>query len=116
MEVTYFLTQCIKLSFGLGINCPFFWLGERLQGNGQKHQRHHSGKPERTTSIYCVHFYGPFFGICLSPTYERNPGLGGNRSELSAHLVLRKIAQEVSRKRKKEPGALWARALGDGKS
>jgi hypothetical protein len=52
----------------------------------------------------------------LSPTYERNPGLGGNRSELSAHLVLRKIAQEVSRKRKKEPGALWARALGDGKT
>ena len=40
---------------------------ERLQGNAQKHQRHHSGKRERTTSIYCVHFYGPFFGICLSP-------------------------------------------------
>jgi hypothetical protein len=49
------------LSFGLGIDCPFLCLGERLQGNAQKHQRPHSGKRERTTSVYCVHFLWSLF-------------------------------------------------------
>jgi hypothetical protein len=38
-------------------------LGERLQGKAQKHQRHHSGKRERTTSILGVHFL--WFLFCV---------------------------------------------------
>src|SRR5438067_897917 len=31
-------------------------LGESLQSNAKKHKRHHSGKRERTASIYRLHF------------------------------------------------------------